>query len=87
MIVAVTGATISGKINATLIIFENLLFRLLRIIATPIPNPISIAVLKNAYLIVTHVAFKNSFDARICVQFLNPTKLYVGILKEKFVSE
>ena len=48
MIVAVIGATISGKISATLKILEKRLFRLFRSIATPIPNNISNAVLKNA---------------------------------------
>ncbi len=75
MIVAVIGATINGKINTTLRILENLLLRLFRSIATPIPSPISNSVLKNAYLRVTQTAFQNPADERMEIQFFNPTKL------------
>ena len=82
IIVAVTGATINGNINATLMILENLLFKLFNNIAIPIPRPISITVLKNAYRMVTQAAFQNALDRKIVIQFCNPMKLYIGILKE-----
>ena len=43
-IVAVTGATIRGKISTTRMILEKRLFRLLSSMATPMPRAISTAV-------------------------------------------